>query len=239
MAMPNRSYRVFVALLAVLTAILIHLVSTKPEFAGILTPLRLLQVWVHEFGHALTTVLTGGQVHELVVNLDGSGHVMSSGGFRPLIIVSGYLGSAFFGSLAFYFNNRFQWGAIVPMGLGLIMVAFAIVYGLSGIELVVIVALGYTGVIWLVGKYMSWQFGQALLNVLAAFVAFDAWRGLSSLAEFSMQDHHNDAVAFSQLFPMLNGNGWATVWMILAALFFAVAFIFGIVMPLINSYKKS
>lgn len=240
--MPDRTYRLLTAALAVLTALLIHLVSTVPELAGILTPLRLLQVLVHEFGHALATVITGGQVHELVINMDGSGHVMSSGGLRPLIVMSGYLGSAFFGSVAFYFNNRYQWGAIVPIVLGGVMVAFALLYGrleATGIELAVVVALGYTAVIWLVCKYTPWHLGYALLNVLSAFVAFDAWRGLGALAEFTAPEHHNDAEAFSQLYPAMSGNGWAALWMTIAVLFFGMAFYFGIVLPLFRSYKKS
>jgi hypothetical protein len=45
-------------------------------------PLRLFVTYVHEAGHAIMTLLTGGRIHEFVVSADGSGHVVSSNGAR-------------------------------------------------------------------------------------------------------------------------------------------------------------
>jgi len=60
-------------------------------------PLKLLVVLFHELGHAAVTVLSGGQVLEVQVNLDQGGHTLSSGGSRFLILNGGYLGSLLVG----------------------------------------------------------------------------------------------------------------------------------------------
>jgi hypothetical protein len=65
--------------------------------APLVYPLRLLTVLLHEGGHALVTVLTGGSVLEIAVNAEESGHTLSSGGVHFLILHGGYLGSLLFG----------------------------------------------------------------------------------------------------------------------------------------------
>ncbi|MFN7144243.1 MAG: M50 family metallopeptidase, partial [Myxococcota bacterium] len=54
--------------------------------APLVYPLRLLTVLLHEGGHAVATVLTGGRVVEIVVNAEESGHTLSSGGIHFLIL---------------------------------------------------------------------------------------------------------------------------------------------------------
>ncbi len=65
----------------------------------ILLPLKILAVYLHEACHALAAILTGGTPIQLSVRLDQSGHVLSSGGFFPLIAAAGYIGSASIGAL--------------------------------------------------------------------------------------------------------------------------------------------
>jgi hypothetical protein len=57
---------------------------------------------LHELGHALATIVTGGHVLSLQVNLDGSGLCRNSGGIRLFVICGGYLGSTLFGNLMLY-----------------------------------------------------------------------------------------------------------------------------------------
>ncbi|MBT3604705.1 MAG: M50 family peptidase, partial [Candidatus Latescibacteria bacterium] len=57
-------------------------------------PFRVFVVWMHEMGHAMATLVTGGEVAELRVRWNESGHVMSRGGIRPIISSAGYVGAA-------------------------------------------------------------------------------------------------------------------------------------------------
>jgi hypothetical protein len=75
----------------------------------ILYPLRLFVTFIHESGHALATVLTGGSVQSLTISMDGSGEVYSapSGTIGALLISSaGYLGTTTFGVLMLYLIRR-------------------------------------------------------------------------------------------------------------------------------------
>ncbi len=58
-------------------------------------------VFLHEFGHALAAVLTGGHVTQLVLFPDEpgvAGYACTAGGVRPVVQMGGYVGSALFGA---------------------------------------------------------------------------------------------------------------------------------------------
>ncbi len=232
----NKSYAVIMASVTVLVAVVLHLIVTDSNMFVVNRSLHFVQVLVHEFGHAFATWITGGRVMALVVGSDGGGYVQSAGGWWTLILPAGYLGSALIGSVVFYFNNRYQWGAVVAFGVGIVMGLFALTYAqpdqATGTQLTVIVAVVLSVVVFLVSKYLPWHIGVGLINVLSAYVALDAINGLRALEQLSRQDHHNDAVQFSQLYPFLNGNQWATIWLVIAVAIFGLAVYRGVVRPL-------
>lgn len=57
-------------------------------------PVQLFVVFVHECSHALAGLLTGGEVKEIRINADLSGHAIIVGGWSFVFIQAGYLGSA-------------------------------------------------------------------------------------------------------------------------------------------------
>lgn len=56
-------------------------------------PLRLLGVAAHELAHAAAAVLTGGEVVEIAVSWDESGHALTRGGASWVVLNAGYLGA--------------------------------------------------------------------------------------------------------------------------------------------------
>jgi len=74
----------------------------------LLYPIRLFVTFLHEFGHALGAILTGGWVEEVQINQDGSGWTRTVNGNRPLTIMGGYLGSALFGNFLFMIGAKFK-----------------------------------------------------------------------------------------------------------------------------------
>lgn len=70
-----------------------------PGLNIIAKPVELLCTFLHEFGHAFFSVISGGSVHSLCVNMDGSGVTATSGGSQGLITMGGYVGSAVFGNI--------------------------------------------------------------------------------------------------------------------------------------------
>ena len=73
-------------------------ISLTPWAQFLLYPFRLFTTWVHECGHALMTVLVGGQVTSITIDPDGSGLTQSlvpvGRMARGVVTSSGYLGSA-------------------------------------------------------------------------------------------------------------------------------------------------
>ena len=63
----------------------------------LLLPLRILVVVFHEAGHALTALLTGGEVVAITVSPDEGGRTLTRGGVHFLVLNGGYLGSLLFG----------------------------------------------------------------------------------------------------------------------------------------------
>lgn len=61
-------------------------------------PFRLFVTFIHEGGHALVTLLTGGWVSGLRIHLDASGETFSAGGLPLFIASAGYLASTIYGA---------------------------------------------------------------------------------------------------------------------------------------------
>ncbi|MBP6828065.1 MAG: M50 family metallopeptidase, partial [Saprospiraceae bacterium] len=75
------------------------------KFAGgsfgnlVLYPVTLLVTFLHELGHALGALLTGGAVEGMQINADGSGYTVTRGGSPGIVLMGGYLGSAVLGNV--------------------------------------------------------------------------------------------------------------------------------------------
>lgn len=143
--------------------------------APLVYPLRLLTVLLHEGGHAVATVLTGGRVVEIVVNAEESGHTLSAGGIHFLILQGGYLGSLLAG-LALTAVPAAARGVTVLLGL-LALVALAFVPLLSfGFLYTALVAAGLFALAW----KTSHRTCQLVLRAVGLFVVADAVRDILS-----------------------------------------------------------
>lgn len=72
----------------------------------IMYPIRILVTFLHELGHAVGALITGGWVERIQINANGSGFTSTAGGSRSIILMGGYLGSALFGNILFFIGAR-------------------------------------------------------------------------------------------------------------------------------------
>jgi hypothetical protein len=102
-------------------------------------PIKIFVVWLHELGHALAALLTGGQVIGIQIFPEEGGLTTTSGGWPFIILSAGYLGSLFFGALLLYLSSRRRWGSGLLIVLAVLLVVstllffrnfFAVAYGL-------------------------------------------------------------------------------------------------------------
>lgn len=77
-----------------------------PYGKTLLYPINLIVTFLHEFGHAFFAIITGGSVHSIEINADGSGLAMTGGGIRGIVLMGGYIGSALFGNILLYVSIR-------------------------------------------------------------------------------------------------------------------------------------
>lgn len=103
---------------------------------------RNLDTMIHEFGHALVTLLLSGSVLRIELYADHSGVTYSAieaGGRAILVSMSGYLLASLFALLLFYLysKGRHEWGIILATGVAAVML--------------VLYVRGSFGILWLSG----------------------------------------------------------------------------------------
>ena len=171
----------------------------------VLIPLKIFVVFIHETGHALTTVLTGGRVLSMVVTPWESGSVRYSGGSPLLIAAAGYVGSALFGSVMLLLMGRRSWARRVFTGLAVLFGVvtlcfvrnpFGIVFGLGTAAL-------FGALAW---KRLPWV--HYLIDVLAVMSTLYA---VYDLGDFLLLGVRTDAVILAQM-THVPAFFWALLW---------------------------
>lgn len=242
-----RRQTIFITILALAFALLIWNMRDVERFirggdtgginVSVITyPVRLFVTYVHEAGHSLAALLTGGQVQGFTVSADGSGLAVTAGGNPSLILPAGYLGAALFGSLLFFLANRVpRWTRALSVLLGLSIIVLTLGYAMpdqGGSPIAMIVGI-CSGVAMLA---MGWQASRIVnlfvLNTLAILTGlnavFDLWlliRNPSVGSETAL----NDAAAFSErITPLLPAAVVAAIWAAVAIAMLAFAVYFGL-----------
>ncbi len=90
-------------------------------FTPMVTPLKILVVFMHEISHVAAALLTGGSVESLTINPHQGGMVISRGGSRFLTLNAGYTGSLLFGVALVLLAVRTNWDRTVLGGLGVLL----------------------------------------------------------------------------------------------------------------------
>jgi len=184
----------------------------------ILYPINLLVTFLHELGHALGAILTGGSVLEINISKSGAGFTRTANGNLPIVLMGGYLGSAVFG------NTLFLIGAKSPFLSRPLL-------GILGAAMV------FTGVFW----YNS-MFTSGFLFVFALVLFIIIWKtnwsrevlmflGLASIL-YIIQDFNvgpsSDLERYAKEMIILPAKAWMYIWLlvVLVLFYFNIKFIF-------------
>lgn len=188
-------------------------ISLTPWAPVILYPFRLFTTWVHECGHALMTVMVGGQVTSITIQPDASGLTRSlipigrvAGG---LVASSGYLGAAVVGCLLMAATRIERRAHVILLGVGAFMFVTLVLWmrNLFGFGVVlawgvVLVALARRGI---------GNAARFLLSLLAVQVALNSVYDIRVL--FLIGRGQSDAATMARLFALPSWV-WATAWML-------------------------
>ncbi len=210
---------------AALLALVVSAALSWAPFIGILaSPFRMLSTTIHELGHGLGALLTGGDFLNYVVRSDGSGHAVTAGGWRLVVIPAGYLGVAVFAAILLRLGRREKTARRALAVVGAIMVLLSLRFALPSIwrdeavsgalALVSGLAIG-GGLLWsgLKASALVASFTLYLVAFQSALSAFSDLRTLIGLS--SRANVHTDAHAMAELL-WLPPIFWAVVWAVLA-----------------------
>ncbi|HEX2906610.1 MAG TPA: M50 family metallopeptidase, partial [Phototrophicaceae bacterium] len=109
--------------------VIVFVLWNVPQLDMLLYPFRLFVTYVHEAGHGLMALLTGGQFLRFEIYSNGAGQALTAGGSRALILPAGYLGAALFGAVLFYLVNRLHYSRSIAFVLGLLLILMTILFG--------------------------------------------------------------------------------------------------------------
>lgn len=106
------------------------ILSMMPLAQVLLFPINIIVTFMHEFGHAFFSLVTGGSVHDitlrgLIYHPDSgpyaAGITHCHGGITGIMLMGGYVGSAIFGNILLNLSLT-KWAKTAVNVLGLLMV---------------------------------------------------------------------------------------------------------------------
>lgn len=221
--------------IALVAIVLVFILWNVPFFDFMLYPFRLFVTFVHESGHGLAALITGGRFIEFTVSGDGSGLAQTAGGSRALILPAGYLGAALFGAALFYFANTIPHSRVLSVGLGVLVILITVLYtGLLSTAFIVGLLMG--AALIFIGRRAHEDINTLVLNILAVLTGLNAVFDLLMLMNNSnvgMGNVRNDAAAFSaEIAPLIPAAVWAFLWCALAILMLGAAIYYSLIHPI-------
>lgn len=220
--------------IALLAFVIVLVLWNIPQLDFVLYPFRLFVTFVHESGHALAALLSGGRVGGLTVFADGSGVTITAGGARWLILPAGYLGAALFGAALFYVTNTVPFPRTIALVLAILLGAITLLYT-SFLSTAWLVGIGSALILLALWRYADRSVNLLVLDVLAMLTGLNAVLdlvGLISSSRASLGAVRNDAAAFSaEIAPIIPGVVWAVLWAGIAVALLGAAVYFSYIRP--------
>ena len=174
-------------------------VSLTPWGDLILYPFTLFTTWVHECGHAVMVVLTGGSVSSITIQPDTSGltrSMMPEGRIaRGLVASSGYLGSSIVGCLLVAATRVEKRARPILWAIGAFML-FTLVFWIRN-AFGAVVVLGWAVTLLALARKGTGRAPRFFLSVLAVQVALNA---VYHIRVLFLVDGASDADTMSRLF---------------------------------------
>ena len=202
------------------------LIAVVPWLNWLNYPFRLLLTIVHELGHGLAALLTGGSFARFVIFPNGAGLAYTAGGWRLVIIPAGYLGLALFGAGLILLGRSHRSSRIAMGVIGSLMLLLSIRYGLPGIFSAHILTGLLTTVVGVIfGALFLWVAVKAapgwivfLLHLVAIQAGLTTFSDLATVVGLSTRFFDapaNDARSMAEL-TFIPAVVWAVLWVIIA-----------------------
>ncbi|GAB2288867.1 hypothetical protein Dimus_023175 [Dionaea muscipula] len=195
----------------------------------LLTPFKLITVFLHEASHALACKLTCGQVEGIQVHANEGGVTQTRGGAYWLILPAGYLGSSFWGMALILASTNYLSAQIAAgcLAVALLVVLFiAKNWTLRGLCIGFIL---FLAVIWILEVKTEVRILRYIILFIGVmnslFSVYDIYDDL-----ISRRVNSSDAEKFAEICPCpCNGVAWGVIWGIISFAFLSGAMYLGLV----------
>ncbi len=225
------------------TVVVLTVVLSKflPFSDVVFAPLTQFATMIHEMGHALACLATGGHVEGMTIVSDGAGHgglTFMRGGIPFIQAQAGYLGTAFFGCLLVYVGQFRKLSKHVLVAIGLVMTTASIVFigralfSASFLQALfsLVWALALSGGIIWAGLRLKERTANIVLLVLAVYTSLDSLRAIwiVVMASAASTTVMSDASQMQSVYG-LPAIFWAVSWALVSIvmLSFTVWYVYG------------
>ncbi len=189
------------------------LIGAVPVLSWVAYPLRLFVTFIHEACHAIAAVATGGGVHHIEIQPNGSGLTLISGGSPLVFGMAGYVGTTIVGGLTLMALHRRGFGIVLLKLFAVMVATIGILWVRNPFGIVCVGGLLGLLVLASVGKAAKWA--DYIAAFLAVQLCLNSIMDLQTLWLLTTQTSGaNDAVLMSEIIG-LPAWFWAGTWAVL------------------------
>lgn len=170
-------------------------------------PFLYLTTIFHELSHGIAALITGGQIEELALQLNGAGHLVSLGGSQLLITFSGYFGAPLWGALLYLSAERLQIAKFTFCLLIAMFMLTLLLWASSFITVVILLSVGLLLIALL--KFTQYKIFNHMVRFIAVVVLFNAI--YSPL--YLLFSEHGDSYTLAQI-TMIPAIVWVLIWLV-------------------------
>jgi len=205
-----------------LSFLLSVLIWNLPFAKDFLYPFMLFSTFLHELGHALVTVITGGKVLKIELFKDGSGLTTSKGGISFLIVLSGYLFNSLAGSVLLILSSSKN-SQMIKSTLSLILfcISLTIIFFVRDLFTFFTVLIFILGLLFLLNRTND-LFKRSFLCFLAIQSCFFSFYNIFVVFNLSFKTSnfkYNDAFILQEM-TVIPAPFWAIFWALSSTLLF-------------------
>ncbi|KAG6543916.1 hypothetical protein Mapa_014756 [Marchantia paleacea] len=221
----DRQQVAFVAVVGVYIFVILALWRTP-----LLTPFKLITVYLHELSHALATKLTCGKVEGIEVTLNEGGVTHTRGGMMCCILPAGYMGSAFWGMVLIVMSTN---DITVRVAAGALIASLIVTFFLAKnwtLRWLCLAFILFLALVWVIQEVSVVKLLRYTILFIGTmnclFSVYDIYDDL-----ISRRVHTSDAEKFSELYPLCpcNGVGWGVLWGIFSFICLCAAVYLGLI----------
>jgi hypothetical protein len=151
-----------------------------PYVRWVLWPFKMLVIAFHEFGHAITAVLTGGRVKSISLDPHEGGVTHMVGGKSIITLPAGYLGSSVIGALLIFCGFNITASKVCSIVLG---VCFLLTLWWGKRDwltiLTVLLAVGLLVAFWFIAHAIALRYVVLFIGVMSSL--YSVWDIVSCL----------------------------------------------------------